>query len=51
MRDDFPGQTVTYQACHYKDNKIQMTAEQPKQDTNMSKNMSAWILSWPDCSV
>ncbi|GAB1293032.1 Cytoskeleton-associated protein 2 [Apodemus speciosus] len=39
MRDDSSGQTVTLdQACHHKDNKkIQMTAEKPKQDTDMSK--------------
>ena len=39
MRNDFPGQTVTLdQACHHKDNKkIEMTAEKPKQDTNVSK--------------
>lgn len=47
MRDDFPGQTVTLdQACHHKDTeKMQMTAEKPKQDTNMKKT-SAWLLSW-----
>lgn len=51
-RDDFPGQTVTLdQACHHKDiEKMQMTAETPKQDTNMKKT-SAWLLSWPDCSA
>ena len=38
-RDDLPGQTVTLDpACHHKDNKkMQMTAEKPKQDSNVSK--------------
>ncbi|XP_021074984.1 cytoskeleton-associated protein 2 [Mus pahari] len=38
-RDDLPAQTVTLdQSCHHKDNKnMQMTAEKPKQDANLSK--------------